>query len=102
MSYNRNSDEALGKNLSVNSDAQRPVEPVVMRDDQLCERLRNNSSSPSSYAAHRIESMKVTMMAVREIIAAQDINVFGAVNNDEMEWSLRDEAIDALTKQINA
>ena len=30
MSYNRNSDEALGKNLTVNSDAQRHVEPVVM------------------------------------------------------------------------
>jgi hypothetical protein len=29
MGYNRNSDEALGKNLAVNSDAQRPVEPVV-------------------------------------------------------------------------
>lgn len=30
MSYNRDSDEALGKNLTVNSGAQRPVEPVVM------------------------------------------------------------------------
>ena len=29
MSYNRDSDEALGKNLTVNSGAQRPVEPVV-------------------------------------------------------------------------
>jgi hypothetical protein len=32
MSYNRNSDEVLGKNLTVNSDARRPVEPVVMRE----------------------------------------------------------------------
>ena len=30
MSYNRNSDEVFGKNLTVKSDALRPVEPVVM------------------------------------------------------------------------
>jgi hypothetical protein len=40
MSYNRNSDEALGKNLTVNSDAQRPVEPVVMCDSALNWKVR--------------------------------------------------------------
>lgn len=40
MSYNRNSDEVFGKNLTVSSGAQRPVEPVV--SGQLTdERLRN-------------------------------------------------------------
>lgn len=29
MSYNRNSDEALGKNLTVYSGVQRSVEPIV-------------------------------------------------------------------------
>mgnify|MGYP003627517544 CR=1 FL=1 len=32
MSYNRDSDEALGKKLTVYPEAQRPLEPVVMRE----------------------------------------------------------------------
>jgi hypothetical protein len=47
MSYNRNSDEALGKNLDACSEAQRPVEPLVMCDaDRIAllqyESLREN------------------------------------------------------------
>ncbi len=81
------------------------VPRLVMRDDELCKWLRDNSSGvyrPSAEAANRIEALKSHLEFLRDLISEQDVNVFGSNGNGEIEWSLRDEVVDGLTKQINA
>jgi len=54
-----------------------------------------------SQIINRIEALKSHLEFLRDLISEQDINVFGSNGNGEIEWSLRDEVIDGLTKQIN-
>ena len=87
------------------NDMANPVQRVVMRDDELCKWLRDSSSGAyraSAEAANRIEALKAHLEVLRELIAKQDVNVFGSNGDGEIEWSLRDEIVDGLTKQINA
>ena len=75
-----------------------------MNDESLCRWLKNNSSGdyrPSAEAANRIETLKAHLMSLRELIAKQDISVFGSKGNGEIDWSLRDQVIDEITQQIN-
>ena len=75
-----------------------------MSDEELCEWLSANSSGsyrPSADAARRIIQLKQQLQCLRDLIAEQDINVFGTNGNGEIEWPLRDEVIDGITRQLN-
>lgn len=52
-------------------------------------------------AANRIRELKSHLEFLRDLIAEQDINVFGSNGNGEFEWPLRDEVIDGITREIN-
>lgn len=49
-----------------------------------------------------IGRLRSTVENLRDLIAEQDVNVFGSNGNGEIEWPLRDEVIDNLTKLLNA
>lgn len=75
-----------------------------MNDEKLCKWLKSNSSGdyrPSAEAANRIETLKSHLKSLRDLIAQQDVNVFGSSGDGEILWPLRDEVIDRITKEIN-
>jgi len=46
-------------------------------------------------------AMESKLDFIRELLSEQDIGCLGSNGNGEIEWSLRDEVIDGITKLID-
>jgi len=63
----------------------------------------NSGKKNHSCALQLKRKLRNELSDMREFIASQDIDCFGAGNNiDGVTWPIRDEFIDMLTKKINS
>ena len=51
-------------------------------------------------AREKLAARDKELSSIRSLLAAQDINIFGSNGDGEIEWPLRDEVIDGITKVL--
>lgn len=51
-------------------------------------------------ALNRIVTLEMTLKSIRQVLSTKDADCLGSGNNGQIEWPIRDEIIDHITKII--
>ena len=63
---------------------------------RMCEQLASGIEARNS----QIEDMQTLLRNIRDTLNSCDLNCLGTGSNGTIEWPIRDEVIDAITKTL--